>query len=283
VSSTKRCSRCLFREGQRLWLLPAHLPERLRDITILDDGICNVCTAFTSELDRAVLEEEFEQLEFECLATHKPALLAFSGGKDSTAALITCVEKEIPVVAALYDNGFIPRDVIDRARALCARLGVELCVLTGDGSFAKVVDDASIDRPAPCIQCARDMTRLFGQLCEEREITWIVQGTNYFAHWGERLQATLRVRAPSGRALVAIHLPFALGMTHDDILAILRRHQLEPREMRGISSNCRVPELVQLRVANELGHVPEEEDLSLEVLVGHRSRQSALDELARKT
>lgn len=54
---------------------------------------------------------------------------------------------------------------------------------------------------------------------------------------------------------------------------------MTPQDLPGVSTNCQVPDLVASRVLTALGHIPELEDLSLEVLVGHCSRDSALAQL----
>jgi len=126
----------------------------------------------------------------------------------------------------------------------------------------------------------------------------MVSGTNYPAHWqpvdqeGDderhrwRIQASHGLLSPTGRALRLIHLPFALRLTHDGVREALGGLGVDlddvTRAVGGISSNCRVPGLVQGPIARALGHVPEQEDLALEVLSGHRRREDAIAELRQK-
>jgi hypothetical protein len=290
------CRRCLLTAGMPLWLVPAHLPAALLPISLDDDGVCGVCRSFLRDVDDDALADEVEQCAFEVAAVGRPAILALSGGKDSLATLALCRTHDIDVVAALYDNGFIPPAVIARAQAVCARLGVEFVVLRADDDdargIASAVADASPTSTAPCLHCAAQMGRRFGALADERGAPWLISGTNYPAHWtidddgAGTIRASHAMGTPAGRVWRVLHLPFALRITHTALRGTLADIGVDLDEVTaavgGISSNCRVPGLVQARVGAALGHVPEQEDLALEVLVGHRERDDALAELLRK-
>lgn len=295
-ASGPMCRRCLLSAGMSLWLVPAHLPRALLPITLDDDGVCSVCRAFARDRDPDAWRDDVEQCAFEIAAVGRPAILALSGGKDSLATLALCRRHDIDVVCALYDNGFVPAAVVERARAVCARLGVELVVLRADDDdarqLASAVATASPTTVAPCVHCAAQMGRRFGQLADERGAPWLISGTNYPARWDIAddgrgvIAASHALTTPSGRVWRVLHLPFALGLTHGALRATLHDIGVDLDEVTaavgGISSNCRVPGLVQARVGAALGHVPEQEDLALEVLVGHRDRDDALAELRRK-
>lgn len=298
----RHCRRCLFEEAMPLWLIPEHLPAALLPITVNHHGLCNVCEVYLRDIDEGLLADEADQLAFDVAASGRPALLALSGGKDSLATLAVCRARDIDVVAVLYDNGFVPAPVIARARAVCDAVSVPFSVIVADPDDARAIAAAvaspSPSSPAPCMACARQMGRHFAAWCDRLEASWIVSGTNYPAHWQHsdhtghddgqrwRIQASHGLLSPTGRTLRLIHLPYALRLTHDDVRAALGGLGVDldevTRAVGGISSNCRVPGLVQGPVARAIGHVPEHEDLALEVLSGHRRREDAIAELRLK-
>jgi hypothetical protein len=150
-------------------------------------------------------------------------------------------------------------------------------------AFSRMVAEAEVGKGTPCAACARMMMTRFLALCDQVGASWIILGTNYFASWETVPRATLRQRTPTRRLVTNINLPYAMGLTHDDTARHLQQLGVKPlMSLPGVSTNCRVPGLVQLRVAPALGHAPELEDLSMEVMVGHRPRESAVCELRRK-
>jgi hypothetical protein len=118
-----------------------------------------------------------------------------------------------------------------------------------------------------------------GHLDEElrsHDLGWVVYGTNYFSAWADRPFAVSRRR---GTDALQINLPFAMRRTAADTRSALKALRAEPIPIEGVTSNCLVPSLVQRSVRPQLGHVPELEDLSLEVMVGHMTRAEALAHL----
>lgn len=283
------CRRCLTHQGMTIYLHPSPIPaELMAQFHILPDGVCNICHAYDAALDRAAIAEELEQLVFECDGLDAPALVALSGGKDSLSTLYA-VKRTLGLRAhaALFQNGFIPQDVEDRCADACARLDVPLHVLRPTSRDAEVfradVAGAAPGRLPPCALCARLMGAELLTLADQLDCRWVVMGTNYFAKWGERVQATILQTSPLGRTITFINLPFALGFTSTDTQKNLDALGVQPRrDLVGVSTNCRVPGIIQNRVAQVIGHVPELEDLAVEVMVGHRTRAEALLELRRK-
>lgn len=284
------CTRCLCYQGMQRWLNPHHVPPRLHEVTVDDEGICNVCRAYQAEHDDTLLDLALVAVRERA---RSGVVVALSGGKDSVAALWRARHDLIPdaertagagVVACLYDNGFIPASVVERARDLCARVDVELAALPADRSFASLVDATGADSPSPCAACAINVQARLLALCDARGIGVIVTGTNYWARWtdGGGPSPVTTWTTPAGKRVLVAHLPYLLRQTRAETLATVKRAAVDVVMMPGVSSNCRVPAIVQDRVAGTLGHVPELEDLSLEVIVGHITRAEALAELEEK-
>jgi hypothetical protein len=117
---------------------------------------------------------------------------------------------------------------------------------------------------------------------DAQDLTLLVGGSNYWAAWQDQPLPAVRVVTPGGRSVALVHLPYLMGRTRADTMALLNELDFSPARLRGVSSNCRVPAIVQDGVSAAVGHVPELEDLSLEVLVGHLTREEAIEELYRK-
>jgi PP-loop superfamily ATP-utilizing enzyme len=184
----------------------------------------------------------------------------------------------------LFDNGFIPREVIEQARALCDRLKVELHVETLAGvkkkAFAEAVATVTATGPTPCDACGLGLNAGLAKLCARLGTSQVIFGTNFYASWLDRPSAL--ALHPGKKPLYALNLPYALGLTAAQARQNVKKLGGTILTQAGVSSNCRVPGLVEARIGRRLGHVPELELLSLEVMVGHLPRREALAVLARR-
>lgn len=253
-------------------------------------GACTVCRAYDAAVTPRHLAEDlahFEAMLARAPASGPAALVALSGGKDSLSTLyLARVVKGWRVEGYLFDNGFIPPQVVAQAQRLCDGVGVRLHVDTLRGraraAFAREVGAVTATGPTPCDTCASHLNRGLARRCEALGIDQVIFGTNFYASWLDRPSALGAFQAPDGRALATLNLPYALGVTAAEARRNVRKLGGRVIEMKGVSTNCRVPELVQRRIGRTLGHVPELEVLSLEVMVGHLPRRAALRALAAK-
>src|SRR5581483_6378540 len=141
---------------------------------------------------------------------------------------------------------------------------------------------STIDESHPCEDCGHLISDALYATVDAVEANVVLAGSNYFTAWTDRIHATSTQKTGSDRSVTVAHLPFALGLTREDVLANVKAAGGTVVDAPGISSNCKVPDVVNGRLGAKLGHVPELEDLSLEVMVGHRTRASAIAELERK-
>lgn len=281
-TTTARCERCLFYDGMRFFLLRRYLPPALLDDFSLDRSrTCSVCRAYTAAFDRDHLRRELAEA-VDSAGTHG-CLVAVSGGKDSLSTLYHVrVTLGLDATAVIFDNGFIPEEVMDQTEKCTRSLGVELVRVRAEEeeeeAFRRRVLRSRSESESPCARCSRLMNRSFARAAGERGVRVVFTGTNFFSPWWNL------ANPPSGKARLhqdseanIYHLPYLAGLTHEDV----RRH-LDAMDARiipvgGASSNCRVPAIVERRVRPDLGHVPELEVLALEVMVRHLPRQTALD------
>ena len=274
VMAPRTCTRCLYVEGMGLDFLPRVLPHRLvKDMAIAADGVCSLCRAYARDFDAAAVDRERDELL--CHSRGAPVVVALSGGKDSLSTLwLARRVLALEVRAVLLDNGFIPAAVLEVARAACARLDVPLTItaLAGDerASFASLVAGDAAGTILPCGACSRYIERALVDVARDAGARMLLLGTNFFASWGKRPSSI----TSSGASMV-LHLPYALGVKRADVESHL--DALGVRPVAGLlgSTNCRVPGLMQSR-AKTRGHTIDVEDLLLEVLVGHLTRDEAL-------
>ncbi|TGD98920.1 hypothetical protein [Methylobacterium nonmethylotrophicum] len=132
------CRRCL---------LPATLPG----LAFTADGLCDLCAATgeaEAEAERVALRARLDAL----YAAHRgtrpyAAIVAYSGGKDSSYTLKHLVEEQgLRCLAITVDNGFLSAGTLDNCRAVCAALDVDLVVFTPSRRFTERMYRASVER-----------------------------------------------------------------------------------------------------------------------------------------
>ena len=97
--------------------------ERNPSVTIGRDGLCGTCAAFRKRFRPARLKEERRRVE----ALGRKGvrvMVGFSGGKDSTATLVTAKRLGFDVSAFTLDTGYYPEGTFARAKRIAASLGV---------------------------------------------------------------------------------------------------------------------------------------------------------------
>lgn len=112
------CGRCL-------------LSDTIPSVKIDSEGLCNFCSdhAFT-EPCTADEEEQFTALLHEHRHKRYQAVLAYSGGKDSTFTLKLLKEKyDLSILALTFDNGFLSDTCFKNIQTVTDALGVESVIV----------------------------------------------------------------------------------------------------------------------------------------------------------
>jgi hypothetical protein len=263
--------------------------RRARELKILDDGVCSICAEYSATVDHARRKAVGTALLEELRRQSAPSVIAVSGGKDSLSTLYLVRRVlGLEVIAFFYDSGFILPGAVEQLRRVCSELGVPLREnVTTEASF-KVLE-ASVgsalpgDTP-PCHYCSRAFFPVAASIAKEVGTEYILCGTNHFWRWPDNEQpAGVVTHSNWGPKINVVALPYLLGVTREQVKRNLGELGATACvSLSGLSTNCRVPELVQARVGAAVGHVPELEMLSVEVLVGHLTREAAAEELVGK-
>jgi hypothetical protein len=284
------CKRCLFYEGMPFFLETNTVGQRrARELKILEDGVCSICAEYSATVEDARREAAGTAVLEELRRNRRPSIIAVSGGKDSLSTLYLVRRiLDLEVIAFFYDSGFILPGAIEQLRRVCSALGVPLREsVTTETNFKVLEASVSSALPGdtpPCHYCSRAFFPVAASLAQEVGTEHILCGTNHFWRWPESEQPVgVLTHSNWGPKITVIALPYLLGVTREQVMGNLAELGATACvSASGLSTNCRVPELVQARVGAAVGHVPELEMLSIEVLVGHLTREAAAHELVRK-
>lgn len=266
------CRNCLF-------------DTRIPNIYIGSDGLCNMCMTYKKNFKEKILSSELETFlntprEEGC---NLDAVVAFSGGKDSAAALYWARKKfGLNVVAVLVQNGFIPEQVITNGRNLCDRLGVELVVLNIElAPHIKEMMDQEFKNGYPCYKCGTMFHKEIEIYCVSNRINRVILGRNWWRWLEPEVRSVRWVKdEKSGMNLQFFSLPFALQLTEKAVLQMLDDIGWSPAKIHGNSTNCLLPGLVEYQIYKRLGYHPELNLLSREIITGFLEKEEAKRQLA---
>ena len=267
-----QCKECLFN-------------TRIPNIYITHEGICNMCHAYKKNFDLSALQEELKDF----LAKKREpgaqydAVVAYSGGKDSTVSLSIAVQDyHLKVLAVLVDNGFIPQEVIDNSTEICSKLGVPFKVVKFD--FIPKLKELKKDNFAkgyPCNVCTIIFHDVITKVCVDERVNRVILGRNWWRLLDPKVKA-IRIVQPPGVdfSIEFMSLPFALQMKEEDQQKYLQRVGWIRKNIYGDSTNCLIPGLVEKTVYDRIGYHPELNLLSREVITGFIKKEKAASQLS---
>lgn len=274
--------------GQNPFIKPVECREclfdtRIPNIYIGQDGLCNMCMTYKQNFKPEILTSELETFMNTPRekGTNLDAVVAFSGGKDSTVSLYLARKKfNLDVVAVLVDNGFIPEKVIENGRSFCKKMGVRLVIL--DINFApyvKIMMDEDFKNGYPCYKCTEMFHEEIQKYCVSNRINRIILGRNWW-RWLEPVRSVRWLKdEKSGLNIQFLSLPFALQLTENSVKTMLEKEGWSPVKIHGNSTNCLIPGLVEYTLYKRLGYHPELNLLSREVITGYLDREKAKEDL----
>jgi len=179
----KRCLRCI-------------LPESFPGISFNSGGICSVCEKFDKKPNPIIslekLKEKFNQIidESKSRSLCYDALVAFSGGKDSTY-LVYKLKKDygLKILAFTFDNGFISENTFRNIRKVLEILNVDHIIvkprydLTKKIFLTSATDDIYPSHllkfgSSICISCIRIVNNISLKTAIDKKIPMVMLGNS---------------------------------------------------------------------------------------------------------
>lgn len=267
-SKVVTCKRCIYH-------------SRIPNVYINRDGLCNMCVEYLNNYNAEHLKRELDTvIDTSNDKGEYHACVAFSGGRDSTAALYLAKEKySLKVCAVMVDNGFIPKEVVDDCYRITSSLSVPFYIIKYEGfkSTLKELYLSSFDKGYPCHVCSQEFKRLIFQFCMERNISKIILGKNFWGFISPVVSSFKEWKdSETGFKANFISFPFLLGIKEKDLSAILSNVNWRFKGIYGNSTNCNIPGLVEKTACKRVGFHPETILLGGEVITGFISREHAL-------
>lgn len=169
------------------------LPETFPGISFNSKGVCNFCQEFKGkeylEKEKAKYLQKFQELlgRFQNSSSYD-ALMAYSGGKDSTYTLSLLKEKyDLKILALTFDNGFLSEQAFKNIRQVVENLGVDHIFFKPDFSLLKkifltgtkedIFSRKTLDRASTiCTSCMGIVKFTTLRLALEKKIPFITYG-----------------------------------------------------------------------------------------------------------
>jgi len=179
----KRCISCI-------------IPETYPGISFNDNGVCSICAKFGEEKGIITSFEKIK-LKLESIISENKsknpkydALVAFSGGKDSTYLIYTLKEKyDLNVLAFTFDNGFMSEHAFANIRTVLERLEVDHVIFKPRYDLIRRIFSASANSKiyplsllkfgsSICISCIRMVSNLSLKTAIEKNIPMVMIGNS---------------------------------------------------------------------------------------------------------
>lgn len=268
------CRRCIYHSD-------------IPNVYINRDRLCNMCVEYERNFSLEHLQQEVKAFT-ERTSRNAPyeAVMAFSGGKDSTACLYNVVKRlRMKVIAILVDNGFIPNETKRRSQEICDRLGVPFKILDMKQDFKGKIRDlyeSNFDKGYPCHVCSQMFKGEIVKYCKENHMDRVILGRNFWAVIDPVVSSIRKFSIPGDDYVVdMISLPFALRVKEPDLQPILDElGWVKAVGISGNSTNCRIPGLVESKASKKVGFHPETVLIGGEVIAEFLSRERGLQEVA---
>ena len=243
--------------------------ERTAKIDIIDGKpVCRECQVYLNHpVNREKVKEELEEL----MKSVDKAIVAYSGGKDSTVALYLAKEiyKVPELEAVMVDHGLMAKEAIENAERTARALGVPFRVLRYD--YSDIFREALLKGESPCRRCSKRIMEKLRKYALRNGYRYIITGHELpFGHHPYRLM--------SG-GIVQIRL-LSL-MTEGERIEILEKLPFEFPELPGYTTNCLVLGPALERYWEKHGHSFEHRRIAAMVRYGLMDREKAERELAK--
>ncbi|KUH34381.1 hypothetical protein APY94_02235 [Thermococcus celericrescens] len=245
--------------------------ERTAKIDVIDGKfVCRECQVY---MKHPVDAEKIRGKLKELMKSVDRAIVAYSGGKDSTVALYLAKEvyKVPELEAVMIDHGLMAREAIENAERTAKALGVPFKVLRYD--YSDIFREALLKAESPCRRCSKRTMEKLRKYALKNGYKYIITGHELpFGHHPYRLMSggVTQIRLLS-------------MMTERERLEILERLPFEFPELPGYTTNCLVLGPALERYWEKHGHSFEHRRIAALVRYGLMNREKAERETSKPT
>lgn len=259
------------------------LSTDLPNVAIDASGLCNHCRDFQASADPPAAQTAMarERIREKRGGSDYDCVVAFSGGKDSAAALMLAQQEfGLRPIAVLVDNGFIPHEVKASAKAFCKRAGAPLLIREIDIAPAARSSLRNGVKTVPCTSCMRG---IFGRIVEDCRAlgTRLVIGGHRFPPLAFSVQGFTRDQADEDIMCVSVLL--ACRIPESEQLAMIHSAGWRRPQIAGNTSNCRLIGYVEREFYLRNGYNLHVYEVSKEIRAGFYSRQEGFEKLGCPT
>ncbi|WP_148883023.1 DUF7411 family protein [Thermococcus aciditolerans] len=245
--------------------------ERTAKIDVIDGKpVCRECQVYMKHpVDAEKIRRELEEL----MRNVDRAIVAYSGGKDSTVALYLAKEvyKVPELEAVMIDHGLMAREAIENAERTARALGVPFKVLRYD--YSDIFREALLKAESPCRRCSKRTTEKLRKYALKNGYKYIITGHELpFGHHPYR-------RMSGGVTQIRL----LSMMTERERLEILEKLPFEFPELPGYTTNCLVLGPALERYWEKHGHSFEHRRIAALVRYGLMNREKAERETSKPT
>ncbi|KRQ92936.1 hypothetical protein CQ12_30440 [Bradyrhizobium jicamae] len=172
------------------------LPAGFPDVSFGDDGVCSICRDFVGRDPTSGRQAQLADALHQVIAANRSdrrrydAVVAFSGGKDSTFLLKLLQEKFcLNLLAVTFDNGFLSPAAFDNMYKVVATLDVDhVIVKYRQDRVNEIFLASALARVYPdylakfgsgvCISCIRMVLTAALRMAIEKQIPMVMLGTS---------------------------------------------------------------------------------------------------------
>ncbi|AFK21941.1 7-cyano-7-deazaguanine synthase [Pyrococcus sp. ST04] len=242
--------------------------ERVTKILIINGRpICKECKAFLEHPpDKDKIKRELEEI----ITNIDKAIVAYSGGKDSTVALyLARKEYNLDVEAVMVNHGFMAPAAIENAKKVADYLNVKLTIIEKD--YSDIFREALLKAKSPCRKCSKRTMEILRKYALRHGYKYIITGHEIpFGHHPYMLMSggVIQVR------LLSL-------MTEEERMRILEKLPFKLPELPGYTSNCLILGPALERFWEKHGYSFEHRRIAALVRYGLLDKEKALKKVER--
>lgn len=252
------------------------LDTSIPGVSIDESGLCNHCREYAP----VTPQQHAEALEGFMADGDRRVVVAFSGGKDSASTLVIAKnELGLEPHALMVDNGFMPAEVVERARGICEVLNVSFSVETINivGAVRNSLEQYYVN-PSPCQICIHEVFRKVARYCAQSGYRKVIGGHRY-----PPISYTLDgfTGREGDKGIRCISLLLGRNMTEEEQMKLIGQAGYAEQRIHGNSTNCTLLGYADNIYFNRFGRSSVIEEVSKEIRAGFITREGAAKKVER--